>query len=286
MKYAYFPGCSLDSSARDYDESARAVMTALGIELQELSDWNCCGGAAVSSVEPDLALAFSARNISLAEEMHLPLATSCAACYTNLRRARTVVTSKTPAGQRIRESLAEVNRKVTGESEVTHLLEIIGKEIGVKQLKAQVKKPLTDLKVAAYYGCQLGRPGGGFVHPEIPTELDDIIGALGATPVAWKSKVRCCGATTLVTKEEAAIGLVDDILADAEASGAAIIATACPLCQMNLDAYQSRVNTLTGKQHKIPVVYFTQLMEIALGLPVKFDFNFVKPEPALREVLK
>jgi heterodisulfide reductase subunit B len=286
MRYAYFPGCSLDSSARDYDESARAVMTALGVELEELSDWNCCGGAAVSSVEPDLALAFSARNIALAEEKHLPLATACAACYTNLRRARSVVTSKTPSGKRVRESLAEVGRKVTGESEVHHLLEIIVRDLGVKELKAKVQKPLTGLKVAAYYGCQLGRPGGGFVHPEIPTELDDVLSALGAEPVPWKSKVRCCGATTLVTKEEAAAGLVDDILADAEAHGAALIVTACPLCQMNLDAYQSRVNQVTGKQHHIPVVYFTQLMQLALGLPAKFDFNFVKPEPALREVLK
>ncbi|HWI61258.1 MAG TPA: CoB--CoM heterodisulfide reductase iron-sulfur subunit B family protein [Symbiobacteriaceae bacterium] len=282
MRYAYFPGCSLDSSARDYDESARAVLAALGVELEELKDWNCCGGGAISSVEPDLALAFSARNLALAEELHLDLATSCAACYTNLRRARAVVTGKTPAGERVRGALAEVNRHLIGTAQVRHILEILLTDVGIKTIKAAVKAPLNGVKVAAYYGCQLGRPAGGFIHPEIPTQMDELIAALGASPVDWRGKVRCCGASTMITKEEAASGLVDELLSDAEKAGAQIIATACPLCQMNLDAYQPRINRLTGKQHKLPVVYFTQLMEIALGLTPKFDFNFV----GVREVLK
>lgn len=286
MRYAYYPGCSLDSSAKDYDESARAVMAALGVELVELSDWNCCGGGAVSSVDPDLALAFSARNIALAEAKQMDLATSCAACYTNLRRARAVVTGKTPAGDRIRGALADVNRKVAGTAAVKHILEILLEDVGIKAIKAAVKTPLTGMKVAAYYGCQLSRPGGGFMHPEIPTQLDELVAALGATPVDWRGKVRCCGASTMVTKEDAAAGLVDGLLSDAEKAGAQIIATACPLCQMNLDAYQPRINSLLGKQHRMPVVYFTQLMQIALGQRPKLGFNFVSPEPVLREVLK
>ncbi|HYF92506.1 MAG TPA: CoB--CoM heterodisulfide reductase iron-sulfur subunit B family protein [Symbiobacteriaceae bacterium] len=286
MRYAYYPGCSLDSSARDYDESARAVMAALGVELEDLQDWNCCGGGAVSSVDPDLALAFSARNIALAEEKHMDLATSCAACYTNLRRARTFITGKTPAGDRLRGALAEVNRHVAGTAQVKHILEILLHDVGLKAIKVVVTQPLAGLKVAAYYGCQLGRPAGGFIHPEIPTQLDDLVAALGATPVAWRGKVRCCGASTMITKEAAALGLANDLLTDAEKAGAQLIVTACPLCQMNLDAYQPRINAVTGQGHKLPVVYFTQLMQIAFGQRPTFQFNFVSAEPALREVLK
>ncbi|HYG58358.1 MAG TPA: CoB--CoM heterodisulfide reductase iron-sulfur subunit B family protein, partial [Symbiobacteriaceae bacterium] len=259
---------------------------ALGVEMAELNDWNCCGGGAVSSVEPDLALAFSARNLSLAEETGNDIAVSCAACYTNLRRARAVVTGKTAAAKRLRESLADINRKVTGASQVKHLLEIIVNDIGLNAINAAVQKPLTGLKVAAYYGCQMGRPAGSFVHPEMPHELDDLVAALGAEPVAWKGKVRCCGATTMVTKEEAAAGLVDRLLSDAEAAGAQLIATACPLCHMNLDAYQATVNRHRGKAHRMPVVYFTQLMELAMGRQPDLSLAFVPAEPVIRGVVR
>lgn len=293
MTYAYYPGCSLTGTAKDYDASARAVMAALGENLSELPDWNCCGASAVPSIEPDLGVALSARNLSLAEAAQADLLTACPNCYTNLRRARTTVTGRTPAGERARQTLAETGRPVSGKSQVRHLLEVIVREIGLETVKRSVKRPLKGLKVAPYYGCQLGRPQGGFAHPEIPTELDELMVALGAEPVAWNGRVKCCGASTMITKEATALGLVDKLLGGATAAGAQAVVVACSFCQMNLDAYQDRINAAFGRSYKLPVLYFTQLMGIALGLEYSrlgLDQSFVPSrtlfQPDLEGVVK
>jgi heterodisulfide reductase subunit B len=284
MSYAYYPGCSLTGTAKDYDDSSRTVMAALDKPLEDLKDWNCCGASATSVVDPHLTVALSARNLALAEAEQKDVVTACASCYTNLRKAREVVTGKTAAGQVVREALAETGRAVTGKVRVKHLLEVVMDEVGIDGVSAKVRKPLQGLKVAAYYGCQLGRPAGGAVHPELPTELDDLLVALGAEPVAWTGKINCCGASTVVTKESTALELIDDVLTRAESAGAQIIATACPMCHMNLDVYQSRVNSAQDRSHRIPIVFFTQLMGIALGLPAKqlgLDAAFVPSGPVL-----
>lgn len=266
MTYAYYPGCSLTTSAKEYDLSARTVLAALGVELAELGDWNCCGASAAPSVDPFLGIALSARNLALAEAAQRDVAVACPNCYTNLRRARATATAATEAGRRVRASLQDGGFRVSGQSEVRHLIDLVVHEVGLERVRARVKRPLTGLKVAAYYGCQLSRPHGSFTHPEIPTEMDDLLTALGAEPVRWNGRTKCCGASTMLTKEYAALQLVDQLLTSAEQAGAQIIATACSLCHMNLDAYQSRVNGDLGKAHKLPVIYFTQLMGIALGL--------------------
>ncbi|HYF95299.1 MAG TPA: CoB--CoM heterodisulfide reductase iron-sulfur subunit B family protein [Symbiobacteriaceae bacterium] len=266
MTYAYYPGCSLTASARDYDLSVRTVMTALGIELEEINDWNCCGASAAPSVDPFLGVALSARNLAMAEAKQRDVAVACPSCYTNLRRARVTATAATDAGKRVRESLADGGYTVSGGSEVRHLLDLVVHEVGLTAIRSRVKRPLTGLKVAPYYGCQLSRPHGSFAHPEIPYEMDELLKALGAEPVRWNGRTRCCGASAMLTKESAALQLVDKLLTSAEESGAYLIATACSLCHMNLDAYQGRVNGDLGKSHKLPVVYFTQLLGLALGL--------------------
>jgi len=287
VKYLFYPGCSLEGTAADYDLSARAAFGALDVTFTALDDWNCCGGAAVSSMDPDLSLALSARNLALAEAYGTDVAVACAACYANLRRARSAALASTPAGDRLRASLAEINRQVTGASRVRHLLEIALYDVGLQAITTAVRRPLTGLKVAAYYSCLLGRPKGGFVDPEMPTELDDLIAALGAEPISWSGKTRCCGSSTIMTKELSALHLVDDLLTAAEQGGAQMITTVCPLCHMNLDAYQARVNTVLGRSHNLPIVYFTQLMGVALGVEVTklgFEKAFVPSRPVLAGV--
>lgn len=289
MKYLFYPGCSLTGSAREYADSARAVMTALGEPLPEMQDWNCCGASATSVVDPDLTLALNGRNLALAEAEKADVVAACACCYTNLRRAREIITGNTQAGARVRAVLAETGRRVTGASQVRHLLEIMLHDMGLERIKSAVKRPLKGLKVAAYYGCQLGRPKGAMDHPETPRTLDDLIGALGAQPVEWGGRTKCCGAATIMTKEDAAFELVDEILTRAEAAGAQVIATACPMCQLNLDAYQTRINRARGRSHRMPVLFFTQLMGIALGTDPKalgLDKGFVSPAAALQPFLE
>jgi len=266
MNFAYYPGCSLTTSAKDYDLSARAVMTALGVGLEEITDWNCCGASAAPSVDPFLGVALSARNLALAEANQRDVAVACPSCYTNLRRARAAATAATEVGMRARESLQEGGYRVSGESKVRHLVDIIVHEVGLGAVRSRVKRPLTGLMVAPYYGCQLSRPDGSFANPEIPREMDELLRALGAEPVWWNGRTKCCGASAMLTQESSALHLVDRLLTNASESGAQIIATACSLCHMNLDAYQGRVNGDLGTAHRMPVIYFTQLMGIALGL--------------------
>lgn len=289
MSYVYYPGCSLTGTARDYDQSARAAMAELGVPLEELRDWNCCGASAAPSVDPDLGLALSARNLRLAEERQAGLAVACANCYTNLRRAGVTLQARTPAGDRLRATLAETGQDVAGTVQVRHLLELVVHEIGLDIVRSHVKRPLQGLKVASYYGCQLGRPGGAFADPELPTEMDDLMIALGAQPVGWNGKNKCCGASIMMTHEEAALPLVDMLIGSALGAGAQIISAACSVCQMNLDAYQSRVNADHRRNFHLPVVYFTQLMGLAFGLdPKQLGFNkaFVPALPVLQPYLQ
>lgn len=289
MSYLFYPGCSLTGTAQDYEMSGNAVMAALGVDMKDLEDWNCCGASAAASVEPDLGLVLAARNLAIAELQGKDIAVACPFCYTGLRRARTNATAVTPAGSRVREALAESGHAVSGSSQVRHLLEIVVHQVGLEQVKAKVRRPLAGLKVAPYYGCQLGRPGGAFADPELPMELDQLLIALGAEPVWWNGRARCCGSSTILTKEAAALGLVDGLLGSAQQAGAHLIATACSFCQLNLDAYQGRINSEKGRSYQLPVLYFTQLMGLAFGLePARLGIgkSFVPPEPVLGRYLE
>lgn len=284
MSYAYYPGCALTGFAAGYDRSARAVMAALGHPLEELNDWTCCGAGATSAVDPHLTVALSARNLALAEAEGKDVLTACTACYTNLRKARTIITGGTPAGRVAREALAETGRAVSGQAQVKHLLQVLRDEVGLEAVKGRVALPLKGLRVAAYYGCQLGRPAGGAVDAEIPTDLDDLALALGARTVAWKGKTHCCGGATVITKEELALELIDHLLTSAETAGAQVIVTACPMCHLNLDVYQPRVNEVRVRSHRVPVLYFTQLIGVAMGLPARdlgLNAAFIAPDIAL-----
>jgi len=265
MKYAYFPGCSLHSTAKEFDMSARAVCRELGIELEEIPDWNCCGATSAHSLNRDLSIALPLRNLAKAEEMGLDVIAPCAACFNRMKSADGIAKDHP-------EMLTEIAEKsginYRGTINVISLLEAITL-LGEEAIKSHVKRELSELKVACYYGCLLLRPPDitRFDDPENPKSLDNLVTALGAEAVNWPYKTECCGASLSLSKVEVVEKLTHDILSMAKRAGANCVAAACPLCQGNLDLRQAQIETAYGERFGLPVFYFTQLMGLAFGLP-------------------
>ncbi len=283
-KYAYFPGCSLEKMARSYHESALETTRALDVELQELEDWNCCGATTYFNIDELLANTLSARNLAIAERTKLDVVAPCSGCYKNMYSARKHLTHEPDLKEHINEALAEDDLRFEGTSEVRHLIDVLVKDVGLEEIKKRVRRPLAGLKVAPYYGCQILRPRKDHEDVESPRFFEDLMTAVGAEPVEYRLKLRCCGGALLITNREAALSLVRNLLENAVQSGAAIIATACPLCQVNLECYQKQVNSEFGTNLNVPVLYFTQLIGLALGVsPAKLGIGseLVNAMPAL-----
>ncbi len=261
MRYAYYPGCSVDATARHYGESIDAVAEALGIELAEVDDWNCCGATAYMNVNEVLSFCLSARNLALVARKGdgRELVTPCNACFTNLRKTEAYLAQ-------FPEALAEGGMKYEGGVATKHFLQVLVEDLGLEVIKARVRHPLTGLRVAPYYGCQIVRPYGIDDDPDNPMMMDRLLEALGAVPTNYPMKVMCCGGSLMGTREEVAIRLCRNLLLCAQQDKADCIAVACPLCQMNLDAYQAAVNRAYGTDFHLPIIYFTQLVGLALGL--------------------
>jgi heterodisulfide reductase subunit B len=265
--YTYFPGCSAShGGAAAYDKSARAVAKSLNVELIELEDWNCCGSSPYSSVDELASLCCSARNLSLAEKKGLDMVTPCSACYVILNRTNMALKEYPHIKFRVDEALSAGSLEYRVNTRVRHLLDVFANDISPEQIVACVKKDLSGLKVAPYYGCQVVRPGPGFDHPEFPQSLDRLIQNLGAEATFFPLKSRCCGGSLIISEEDLALELIYKLLDNASSNGAQCIATVCPLCQTNLDAYQGRVNKKFKTKFKLPVLFFTQLMGFAFGL--------------------
>ncbi|QGY41481.1 disulfide reductase [Pseudodesulfovibrio cashew] len=264
MRYAYYPGCSLMESAREFDVTTRAVMERLGCELIEIPDWTCCGASAAEPVSRLMNYALPARNLAIVEqEMEgLDVLAPCSACYLNLLKVnREVVGDRHLHGQ-VNEVLAASGLHYRGDVTVRHLLDVLKTDVGAKIAEQKVTDGLKGMKIAPYYGCQILRPYPVFDEPGNPTSMEPFIRAMGGEVFEWRMGNRCCGASLMMGHPEVAIESVAAILADAE--GADAIATVCPLCQMNLEAYQARAVKEGGKP--VPVLYLTQLMGLALGL--------------------
>ncbi len=266
-KYAYFPGCSLEKMARSYHDSAIATTRALDVELEEIEDWNCCGATTYFNIDELLAYTLCARNLAIAEQSKLDVIAPCSGCYKNMYAARKHLKREPDLMEHINEALAEDDLKFAGTSEVRHLIDVLVNDVGLEEIKKRVRRPLTGLKVAPYYGCQILRPRKDHEDVESPRFFEDLMTAIGADPVEYLLKLRCCGGALLITNREAALSLVRNLLENAVQSGAAIIATACPLCQVNLECYQKQVNSEFGTNLNVPVLYFTQLIGLALGVP-------------------
>jgi len=269
--YTYFPGCSCSSEggAKAYDWSIQAVSKVLDIELAELDDWNCCGSTPSGSVDELGAFCLATRDLALAEKNGLDMVTPCSACYVIFNRTNSYLKQYPKLKTKVDEALAEGGLAYHGTVKVRHALDIITTDIGYDAIKSKVKKPLNGLKIAPYYGCQVVRPGFGFDHPESPQSLDKLISSLGGEATPFPLKTHCCGGSLIISEEALALDLTRKLLESALSNGAECLITVCPLCQTNLDAYQSRVNKKFKTNYKLPVLFFTQLMGIAFGLEEK-----------------
>jgi heterodisulfide reductase subunit B len=276
MAYGYYPGCSLEHSAAAYDDSARAVAKALGVELVELDDWNCCGATEYIALNRTGAYALIARNLALAEAQ-LPkangravLAAPCSACFLNLSKAEHYLELHPELERQMNEALAAGGLHHTpGTVEVRHLMEVLVTDVGLDGVRARVQRPLSALRIAPYYGCLLTRPeipGHVVDEAEYPTFLDELLRVLGAEVVDFPLKTHCCGGHMTQVNEETANALLYRLLRSAAEYRADLIATVCPMCQLNLDAYQAQVNRAFETSYELPVLYFTQLMGLAFGL--------------------
>jgi heterodisulfide reductase subunit B len=257
MKYSYYPGCVQHGTAVDYRMSINAVFHRLGIELEEIKNWNCCGALHVPDRTTRIAL--SAR--TLASAKGLDLATPCNLCYSNLMRAQTALEDSS-LENRINEVLST---KYDGNTKPKHLLEVVVKDFGLAKLAEQVKIPL-KIKAVPYYGCLLTRPENKFDSPENPKSLDNLISSLGAEPVKYYYKTKCCGGPILLTNEDIALSLAKDILVMAKESGADCMVVTCPMCHLQLDAKQKAVEAKYNLKLELPIIYFTQLIGLAMGL--------------------
>jgi heterodisulfide reductase subunit B2 len=267
MKYSYMPGCSLLSTARGYDTSARAVVRELGSELIELEDWNCCGANALESVSYLLSVAMPARNLALAEATNRDLVTSCSSCFLNLFKVNHRLKREHELRKKLDEILGAAGLKYQGKARVRHLLDVVANDIGVEAVAKRVDRKLSGLKVVPYYGCQTVRPYGEYDGPYLPNSMDKLIEAVGAETYPYLWKTICCGGVLMTTEKSIGRKLVADLLGAAK--GADCIVTVCPMCQMNLDAYQGEAAAELGMKVRIPVLFLTQLMGLAFNLPEK-----------------
>ena len=268
--YSYFPGCSSsEGTAVAYGLSTQAIANSLGIELIELEDWNCCGSTPYSSTTELEAVCIAARNLALAEKTGLGLVTPCSSCYATLNKANSQLKEYPDLKVKVDECLATAGLEYKGGVRVRHLFEVIYNDIGLEVIESKVITPLRELRVAPYYGCQLVRPEPGFDNPRNPQSLDQLISALGAVPVPFPLKDRCCGGALVIPELDLTLGLIHKLLESAASNNAQCIVTVCPLCQTNLDAYQDMVNRKFGTKYNLPILFFTQLIGLALGVEPK-----------------
>jgi len=267
--YSYFPGCSLEKMALSYNQSAMQTTKAVGVELQELEDWNCCGATTYFHVDELLAYTLVGRNLAMAEKAGHDLVAPCSACFKNAYFANAYLKEDLDLANHINYALEADNLTFSGDIQVKHLMEVFADDVGYEELQDKVSHPLQGLRVAPYYGCQIVRPKKDHEDVENPRFFEDLMTAIGADPVDFAYRLRCCGGSLLITSRDAAYQLIFELLQNAQKSGADVIATACPLCQTNLECYQMQINQEFGTDFKIPVLYFTQLIGLSLGLPAK-----------------
>jgi heterodisulfide reductase subunit B len=264
MKVGFFPGCSLEGSSREYNESLKAIAPRLGIELAEVPDWNCCGATAAHSLNHKLALALPARILALAEQAGLDeLVVPCSACFSRLAQTRHAL-------MQAEELRAEISRIIelplAGRTQVLSVLDLLKRCAG-NGLKEKVRAPFAH-KVACYYGCYLTRPKEIAVceRPEDPQEMEAIVRTAGAAPIDWAFKVECCGAGFSVSRLETVARLSGQIVEDAAHRGAEAIVVACPMCHTNLDLRRDAIERQRGSHYTIPVLYLSQVIGLALGI--------------------
>ncbi len=287
MKYAYYPGCSAESTARDQHMSVCEVSKALGIELVEIEGWTCCGSTPAHNTDKMLSIALPAANLLMAKKMGLEMVVFCAACYNRMK----VANHEIQTNPKVRKEIASMLGDYDGSVKVHHFVEILMKDIGAKKLQEAFTHSLNGLKVASYYGCLLVRPHDvtNFDNPENPTLLDNLVTIMGGESLDWPHKVECCGGGFALTRTDIVIELSHSILDMAKLSGAQCLAVACPMCQVNLDLRQNDINQFKKSNFNLPVVYISQLVGLCLGIsPEKLGMDkcVVSPKPIVEFISK
>jgi heterodisulfide reductase subunit B len=271
-QYAYYPGCSLSDNGfgKAFDWSIQAVNKTLEIEFKEIPDWNCCGSVPYDTMNEEASFAICARNLALAEKMNTDIIAPCSSCYVFLSRTNAYLKQYPAVRAKVDEALKAGGLEYHGNIKVRKVLDVYINDIGLDVITSKIKKSLNGLKVASYYGCQEVRPVfGGRDHPEYPRYMDRLVGSLGAEAVPFPLKSRCCGGSLIISEEAASLKLIKELLESATGNGAEVMVTGCPLCQLNVDAYQSMVNRKYKTDFHLPVLYFTQLMGVAFGYTEK-----------------
>ena len=281
MKYAYYPGCSAESTARDQYMSVGQVARVLDIDLVELKGWTCCGSTPAHQTSKTLAIALPAANLLMAQKLDLDMVVFCASCYNRMKVANHEIQNNASIRQKVAKYLGE---DYDGKVRVRHFVEVLINDIGIQKLQKHFTHTLDGLKVASYYGCLLVRPleVTGFDDPENPTLMDQLVKSMGGESIDWPHKVACCGGGFAISRTDIVVELSNSILDMAKSSGAQCITVACPMCQINLDMRQGDISKMKSTTYEMPVVYITQLLGLCLGLSWrKLGMNkcIVSPKP-------
>ncbi len=280
LKIPYYPGCTLSTVAKDFDSSARDSAIKMGFEIEELPKWNCCGATFPLTPDNIMGLSAPAKVLAGAEEAGDTLTTLCSVCYNVLKRTNRVVQTDAEKRGVLNDFMEE---EYSGGVEVVHFLEVLRDRVGFEKVTEAVTRPLRGIRTAAYYGCMLLRPFEdiGIDNAESPTIMEDLLRALGAEPVVFPDRIECCGAHLSMDKPDIVSRLSGNVMASALREGAEMIVTTCPLCQYNLEKTQK-----DGNGAEVPIVYFTQVLGLALGQDEEtlgFEKNNVSPLQLLRE---
>jgi heterodisulfide reductase subunit B len=269
MKYLYYPGCSLEGTALEYNTSTQAFMQALEVDLLELEHWTCCGASAAEATSYLLSMALPAYILAMAEEMDgtKDILVPCSACYLNLKKVEKKSRKDPELLDKINTILEEKKLHFRCQVRVRHLLDVVAHDVGPSKVISRVKNPFIDFKIAPYYGCQCLRPYTVFDDPEEPRSMEPLIEAVGAKIHPWNMGSKCCGASHMTTESEVALELVAGILRAAR--GADAIVTVCPMCQMNLEAYQKKISGKSKEDMYITILYLPQFLGLAMGLSEK-----------------
>lgn len=271
LKFALYPGCAAKGATPELYQSTMAIVGRLGIEVVELAASSCCGAGVVTEAEPDVALALNARNFAQAEHLGLDVMTICGTCQGVMGAANRRLKSEPGLLDRINCLLEPEGIAYRGTIQVKHLLWIVVREIGVRQLGMQVVKSLQGLRIAPFYGCYILRPSWdlGFDDPENPTSLEQVIRALGGEAVAYAGRTKCCGFPIILEKEAVAMAMAGANMKEAKEQGADCMVTPCPLCHMSLDIYQDRAGQAVNTALNLPILHLPQLLGLAMGISSK-----------------
>ncbi len=292
LHYSYFPGCSLERNAEAYQKSAMAIAGPLGLEFQEIDDWNCCGATEYISLHMLASYALIARNLAQAAkgDGSYDLVAPCSACYLNLSKCDKYLRTDADLAEKVNLALAAGGLSYKpGSVKVRHLLDVLVNDVGCDKMKVQVKRPLKGLRVAPYYGCLISRPGlrTDEYNPEYPMTLDDLLSCLGAEVVDFPLKTHCCGGHMTQISEGTGFELIRRLVKGAADYQADLIVTVCPMCQLNLDAFQGAMNRYFKTAYHMPVLYYTQMMGLAFGLDagaLGIGAELVDARPALAKI--